>query len=71
MSNVVIDRMRATIHEIHLQRPMWDNANTERLRVLAWRAMVHAPLMLWLRAMALRLRMERHLRRLRNATPQF
>lgn len=71
MNSAAIDTAHATIGEIHRQHPLYDNANTEHLRVLAWKAMVHAPLMLWLHATALRLRMERHLRRLRNASSRY
>lgn len=71
MNHAVIDMARVVIHQIHRQHPMWGNADIERLRVITWNLMVHAPLMLWLRATALRLRMERHLRRLRNAAPQL
>jgi hypothetical protein len=71
MNNAITDLAHATIREIRRRQPMWDSAETDRLRVLAWKAMVHAPLMLWLRATALRIRMEYHLRRLRNSAPQL
>ena len=67
MNNAIIDMARATIREFHRQQPMWDGAETERLRALAWKSMVIEPPLIWLRATAQRLRMERHLRHLRSA----